>query len=146
MVGLLSAITWRKRWAITISASARCATICRMLHLPGAGVKSSSSPNTPVSTTASTSGPRRNRSSSVGMSAIVSIVIGAAQIVAALFANQLAFPRRQARGTDRAVEHRFGYLPLTRRLRLGVAFFHDCPDYNAARRGLLFPTAAQRRI
>ena len=34
-----------------------------MLHFPAAGTKSSSSPNTPVSTMANTSGPRRKRSS-----------------------------------------------------------------------------------
>src|SRR5690242_20500474 len=39
-----------------------------MLHLPGAVVKSSSSPKTPVRTTASNSGPRRKRSKRDGMS------------------------------------------------------------------------------
>src|SRR5690348_6792155 len=105
--------------------------ICRILHLPGAGAKSSSSPNTPVSTTASTSGARRNRSSSVGKSAIVSIVVGAAQVIAALLANQLAFPRRETRRADRAIQHRFFFVAFPRGRRLGVGFFHDCPDYSA---------------
>src|SRR5690349_21469796 len=119
---------------MTSSASARCAMIWRRLHLPGAGTKSSSSPNTPVSTTARTSGPRRNRSRRVGKSAIVSIVIGAAQVVAALFADQLTFSCRKAHGTDGTVQHRLVVVGFPGGLRSRVEFFHDCPILTLLRR------------
>jgi len=62
-VGLFSAITRRKRSEQTISESARCARICRMLHFSGDGTKSNSAPAAPVITAATRSGPRRKRCS-----------------------------------------------------------------------------------
>src|SRR6266852_1883240 len=82
--------------------------IWRMVHFPGAGTKSTSSPAAPVSTVASSSAPRRKRSRSSAREFIgfASIVIGAAHEIAALFTQQLAFPPGQMGRADRAVEHR----------------------------------------
>src|SRR5690242_9036872 len=106
-MGCSSAAIWRMRWAHTSSESARCAASWRMLHLPGAGVKSSSSPKTPVNTMASSSGPRRKRSRRSVILLIALVIIRATQIVAALRTHQLAFVLDQARGADRTVQHRF---------------------------------------
>src|ERR1700687_2686990 len=92
---------------VTASESARWLAICRTLHLPSAGLKSSSGPAAPVVVTASSTAPRRNRSSSSASSPIVSIVIGAAHVVAALFTEELAFYFGKPAAADRTVEHRF---------------------------------------
>src|SRR5438105_12424471 len=58
--------------APTISESARCATIWRMLHWAGAGQKSSSEPAAPVIATATSSAPRLYLSNSSDISLIIS--------------------------------------------------------------------------
>src|SRR5258708_31215737 len=99
--------------------------IWRMVHLPGSGAKSTSSPAAPVSTVASNSGPRRKRSRSSGME-FMSVVVGAAHVVAAFFTEQLALAACQPRGADRAVEHGelFLFCLLT---QLGIGLFHAIP-------------------
>src|SRR2546429_1866664 len=78
--------------------------IWRMVHFPGAGTKSTSSPAAPVSTVASTSAPRRKRSRSSARE-FMSVVIRAAHVVAAFLAQQFTTSARQPGGADRAVEH-----------------------------------------
>src|SRR5262245_33892343 len=75
-----------------------------MVHLPGAGTKSTSSPAAPVSTVASTSAPRRKRSRSSARE-FMSVVIRAAHEVAAFLALQFTTSAGQPHGTDRAVQH-----------------------------------------
>ena len=65
--------TWRFAQRMPSRASAvrellRRGLVAEGFARPGAGAKSSSSPKTPVRTTARSSGPRRNRSSNWGMS------------------------------------------------------------------------------
>src|SRR5437867_1460871 len=99
-----------------------------MLHLPGWGTKSVSAPATPVVTTAINSPPRRKRSSRSESSLIATnlfllrilfgrlfgrlflnafsafarlVIVGAAHVVTAAFANQLAPAFVQARAANR---------------------------------------------
>src|SRR5438034_8399324 len=78
--------------------------IWRIVHFPGAGAKSTSSPAAPVSTVASTSAPRRKRSRS-SLKEFISVVVRAAHVVAALFAQQFATSSGEAGRADRAVQH-----------------------------------------
>src|SRR5438128_1354664 len=99
-----------------------------MLHLPGAGTKSSSSPKTPVRTAASSSGPRRKRSSNAGITDILldSVVVGAAQVIITSLAKQLAFAFSQPCGTHRTVEHGFSFV-FPRNGQYGFEIFHVVP-------------------
>src|SRR5437667_7394642 len=101
--------------------------IWRMVHFPGAGTKSTSSPAAPVSTVASTSAPRRKRSRS-SLREFISVVIRAAHVVAAFLTQQSATPARQPGRADRAIQH--GEVVFGRQLLLGrFRFFHSTTDY-----------------
>src|SRR5690348_2375426 len=98
----------------TASESAKWHTICLTLHLSGPGLKSSSDPAAPVVDIASSSPPRRKRSRISArslMNLIVvfaeSIIIGAAHVIAALFAEQFAFSLGQTAAAHRTVQHGF---------------------------------------
>src|ERR1700752_1547369 len=109
MVGLSSAMTWRKRITPIASASARWQTICRTLHLPS-GLKSSSGPAAPVVATASNSAPRRNLSRRSAISLINLIVIRAGHVIAALVAKQFALALGKPPAADRAIQHGLVFL------------------------------------
>jgi hypothetical protein len=70
---------------------------------------------------------RRRRGAWSGGYIVFSVVIGAAHIVAALLAKELALPPGEPFGADRAVQHGLIFLfPNSRLFR----FVHDDLDYN----------------
>src|SRR5262245_40214950 len=81
-----------------------------MLRWAPSGLKSSSGPATPVVPTASSSAPRRNRSRRSERSLIASVVIRAAHVIPALFAEQFALALGEPAAAHRAEQHRFGVL------------------------------------
>src|ERR1700720_845647 len=101
--------------------------IWRMVHFPGAGSKSTSSPAAPVSTVASTSAPRRKRSRS-SLSEFISVVIRAAHVIAAFLTQQFATSPRQPGRADLARQQGevfLGHLVLL----VWILIFHSLTDY-----------------
>ena len=60
-----------------------------------------------------------------------SVIIRAAHVIAAFFADQLAFQFGEPRRTDRAVEHGLVFV-LARGHGLRIGFAHDVSNYSAA--------------